>query len=50
MVNIRLIIEYDGTNYHGWQSQINAITVQDTIEKAIKSLTGEEISLVGSSR
>lgn len=50
MKNIKLIIEYDGTNYHGWQSQINAITIQDVISCAINKLTGEECNLIGSSR
>ncbi|NTV89321.1 MAG: tRNA pseudouridine(38-40) synthase TruA, partial [Clostridiales bacterium] len=50
MRNIRLTVEYDGTNYHGWQSQINAITVQDKLEEAISGLTGETISVTGSSR
>ncbi|TYQ15151.1 UNVERIFIED_CONTAM: tRNA pseudouridine38-40 synthase [Acetivibrio alkalicellulosi] len=50
MKNIKLIIEYEGTNYHGWQIQKNAKTVQSTIEKAIKGLTGEEIKLTASSR
>lgn len=50
MRNIRLTIEYDGTNYHGWQTQANAITVQSTIEKCIKKLTGEDCNLIGSGR
>lgn len=50
MRNIKLIIEYDGTRYHGWQTQENAVTVQDTIEKCINKLTGEECNLIGSSR
>jgi tRNA pseudouridine38-40 synthase len=50
MRNIKLTIEYDGTNYHGWQSQENAITVQNTVESAIRKLTGENCSLTGSSR
>lgn len=50
MRNIKLIIEYDGTNYHGWQSQINAIAIQDVIQEAIKKLTGEKSNLTGSSR
>jgi tRNA pseudouridine38-40 synthase len=48
--NIKLTIEYDGTNYHGWQSQTNAVTVQDVVKRAIESLTGEDCDLVGSSR
>jgi len=50
MRNVKLIIEYDGTNYHGWQKQKNAKTVQDTIERAIKGLTGEKVDLIGASR
>lgn len=50
MRNIKLTIEYDGTNYHGWQSQINAVAIQDVIEDAIKKLTGEACKLTGSSR
>jgi len=50
MKNIKLTIEYDGTNYHGWQIQSNAKTVQETIEKAIYGLTGEKITINGSSR
>jgi len=45
MRNVKLIIEYDGTNYHGWQKQKNAKTVQDTIERAIKGLTGRRLIL-----
>lgn len=50
MRNIRLTIEYDGTAYHGWQSQTNASTVQDAVTAAVNSLTGEACSLIGSSR
>jgi tRNA pseudouridine38-40 synthase len=50
MKNVKLIIEYDGTNYHGWQAQSNAKTVQGTIERAIHGLTGEQITITGSSR
>lgn len=50
MRNIKLTIEYDGTNYHGWQIQKNANTVQETIEKAISKLLDNKIGLVGCSR
>ena len=50
MKNIKLIIEYDGTNYSGWQSQENAISIQDKIEEALKTVTGENIKLIGSGR
>ncbi len=45
-----LTIEYDGTIYNGWQSQMNGIAVQDIIEKAIFQLTGEKVKLTGSGR
>ena len=48
--NIKLTIEYDGSNYHGWQSQINAVAVQDVVEKAIRKITSEEIKVTGASR
>ena len=53
MKNIKLIIEFDGTNYCGWQRQVKEKTVQEVLETAIISLTGEElkdISLTGCSR
>lgn len=50
MRNIKLIIEYDGTNYAGWQKQNNAVTVQEVVEKAIKRITKENVKLIGSSR
>jgi tRNA pseudouridine38-40 synthase len=50
--NIKLILEYDGTNYHGWQSQTGSgkQTIQETVERAISSLTHEEESVVSSGR
>ena len=50
MKNIKLTIEYDGTNYSGWQNQENAITIQEKLEIAISKITGEKISLIGSGR
>ena len=50
MRKIKLTIEYDGTNYHGWQIQKNANSVQETIEKAISKLLDEKVALVGCSR
>lgn len=45
-----LIVEYDGTDYCGWQRQINGPSVQQTLEEALSRLTGEEIAVTGSSR
>ena len=50
MNNIKLTIEYDGRNYHGWQIQPDVITVQGVVADAIKKLTGESIDLIGASR
>ncbi len=47
---IILIIEYNGTNYHGSQSQVNAPTVQGELEKALKKLTRERIRIKIASR
>jgi len=50
MRNIKLIISYDGTNYSGWQRQINAPTVQGEIEKALKRVMKKDIIIHGSGR
>lgn len=46
----RLTVEYDGTQYCGWQRQINGPSVQQEIEQALSRLTGETIAVTGSSR
>lgn len=43
-------LSYKGTNYHGWQIQPNAITVQEEIDKALSTLLREEIETVGAGR
>lgn len=48
--NIKLVIHYDGTGYHGWVTQPGMPTVQATIEAAIEKLTGQKIKIKGSSR
>lgn len=50
MRNLKLIIQYDGTNYHGWQIQENSVTIQGVIEDAIKKLTGVRPKLSGCGR
>jgi tRNA pseudouridine38-40 synthase len=50
MRNIRLLLEYDGTRYHGWQRQADAATLQQTIEEALERLTGQNLALIGSGR
>jgi tRNA pseudouridine38-40 synthase len=48
--NIALLLEYDGHLFHGWQSQANANTVQDTVAAAIRRLDGAPGRLTGASR
>ena len=48
--NIKLLIEYEGAKYHGWQVQDNAITIQAALENAILKLTGEKVRITGSGR
>jgi tRNA pseudouridine38-40 synthase len=43
-------ISYLGTNYHGWQSQNNAVGVQEIVEKILSTILREEIAIVGSGR
>ncbi len=50
MRTIKLVIEYDGTNYLGWQVQPRGLTVQGVIEEKLSILTGEAIRLVGAGR
>lgn len=50
MRNIKLIIEYDGTNYSGWQVQENGPSIQAEIERALLTITGEKIRIAGSGR
>jgi tRNA pseudouridine38-40 synthase len=52
MHNIKLILEYDGTNYRGWQSQKGSgkPTIQDTLEHAIRRITEEDARTYSSGR
>ncbi len=50
MRNIKLTIQYDGTNYHGWQVQPNGISIQQVMEEAIFRITQEKSKLTASGR
>ena len=51
MRNIKLLIQYDGTRYSGWQSQEHTEqTIQGKIEKVLERMTGEPVELQGSGR
>ncbi|MFH1489986.1 MAG: tRNA pseudouridine(38-40) synthase TruA [Pseudomonadota bacterium] len=48
--NIKLILAYDGSRYHGWQRQKNDMTLQAVLEDKIGMMTGEPVTLLGSGR
>jgi len=50
MFNYKLTIQYDGTQYAGWQIQANALTIQGVINKSIEQILQKEINLIGSGR
>ena len=50
MRNIKLTIAYDGTNYCGFQSQINAIAIQDVLTHGLRKIFGEDVQLNAASR
>jgi tRNA pseudouridine38-40 synthase len=50
MFNYLIKIEYEGTNFVGWQSQKNGKSVQDTIEIALKKILKTKIRIIGAGR
>lgn len=50
MRRIELIVAYDGTNYCGWQVQKNGITVEEILNRELRKLLKEEVSVIGASR
>ncbi len=50
MRNIKLILAYDGTTYHGFQRQANAMTIQQLVEERLAKLFGHPLKLAGSAR
>lgn len=49
-MRVRLVVAYDGTNYHGWQIQNNAISVEEVLQEALRELLREPVELIGASR
>lgn len=47
---IRMIVAYDGTNYHGWQIQDNGITIESELNRCLTELLKEPIQVMGASR
>lgn len=48
--NVKITIKYDGSNYHGWQVQKNAVSVQETFQNALAKIIGDDIDVKGCSR
>jgi tRNA pseudouridine38-40 synthase len=49
-MNVKLVLEYEGTRYHGWQAQSGAPTVEAALRNAIESLTGESPVITAAGR
>ncbi len=47
---VRLVVAYDGTNYHGWQIQKNGITIESELNRCLSELLKEPIEVIGASR
>ncbi|OGL41777.1 MAG: tRNA pseudouridine(38-40) synthase TruA [Candidatus Schekmanbacteria bacterium RIFCSPHIGHO2_02_FULL_38_11] len=50
MTNFKLKIQYNGTNYSGWQVQPNAVTIEKILTESIEKLLQEKINLTGAAR
>jgi len=50
MSNFKLILEYDGTGFHGWQIQPDRRTVQGELRRAVEETTGERTTVTGAGR
>src|SRR5262245_16991225 len=48
--NFKLILEYDGTGFCGWQVQKKGVSVQGLLQNALKRITGEKVHVIGSGR
>ena len=50
MPRYKLTVEYDGTEFVGWQFQANGISVQQALEEAIAEFSGESVRVYGAGR
>jgi len=50
MQNYKIVLSYDGTDYHGWQRQPNRKTIQGTLEEALFRITQKKITVIGAGR
>lgn len=49
-MNYKMVVQYEGKKYSGWQRQKNALSIQEVIEEKIKLITSESVNLIGSGR
>ena len=49
-MRVKLVVEYDGTNYAGWQRQTNGLSVQEALEQAFEKASGEHVAVHGAGR
>lgn len=50
MKRVKLVVAYDGTNYHGWQIQPNGVTIESVLNETLTQLLQEPIAVIGASR
>jgi len=50
MPTVKLVLEYDGTCYAGWQRQPNHLTIQEAVEQAIRQISQVTVSVIGAGR
>jgi tRNA pseudouridine38-40 synthase len=50
MRTLKLVVQYDGTDYVGWQRQPNGTSIQELIERAIEPIEGRPVTVVGAGR
>ncbi len=50
MRNVKLVIEYDGTRYRGWQIQREGLTIQGVLQERIAKITGEQVPVIAAGR
>ncbi|MBA4389522.1 MAG: tRNA pseudouridine(38-40) synthase TruA [Syntrophus sp. (in: bacteria)] len=48
--NISLVVEYDGTNYHGWQCQPNGVTLQEVVQKKVEIILDHPVKIYAAGR
>jgi tRNA pseudouridine38-40 synthase len=47
---VKLTLQYDGTNYVGWQRQPNGVSIQELVERALEPIDGRRVAIVGAGR